>query len=195
VSVKIPCLCPPKADGGPRHEHDEVKLRDKLGFREAEAIRNTLVIAKGEDPDLSAGEILAILTEGYILHGVESWTIQDLDDKNRPFTVPVTKPNIREKLLSDPVLAQPIGDVADDLYKEAVYLPLVRRALASSEPSQTDESTSASPSDPKTPTGSPSPRKLSKRSSTTTIQTGGTATITSLHGGGSSSSPSSASAA
>ena len=188
MSVQIPCLCPPKADGTARHEQDEVTLRETLDFRQATAIRNAIAFAKADDPDISPADLLAILTEGYVLHGVESWTLQGLDDKGRPFNLPVTKPAIREKLLSDPLLAEGIGDAADGLYAEAILLPLLNRALASSPPTPTVESTSAR-------NGRSKPPKPSKPSSTTTIQTGGTAKITALPGGVSSSSPSSASAA
>ncbi len=189
MDVQIECLCPPKADGEPRHPFDTVTLRETLDFRQATAVRNGISFAKLEDPDLGSADIMAILTEGYILNGVEAWTIQGLDDKGRPFAMPVTKPNIRELLLSDPLRAEDIGDAADELYGKAILLPLVKRALASSAPSPTVESTSPTRSGPR------KSRTPSKPSSTTTIQTGGTATITSLPGGVSSSSPSSASAA
>ena len=189
MSVPIPCICPPKADGTPRHEHDTVTLRDKLDFRQATSIRNAVAFAKAEDDEVGPADLLATLTEGYILQGVESWSLQGVDDKGRPFALPVTKPNIREKLLSDPLLAEDIGDAADELYGKAILLPLLSRALASSPPTPTTGSTSARKRGPRTP------RKPSRPSSTSTTQTAGTATITSLHGGGSNSSPSSASAA
>lgn len=189
MDVTIACPCPPKADGGPRHEQDTVTLRETLGFEAATAIRNNLAFAKASDPDMSSGDAMALLTTNYLLHGVEAWTLVDLDDKKRAFPVPVTKPEIRARLLADPVFAEPIGEAADELYGRVVLLPLVKRALASSETSLTPESTS-----PTTDSQAPR-RKPSKRSSTSISQTAGTATITSLRGGGSSSSPSSASAA
>jgi hypothetical protein len=183
MDVQIECPC--RKDGEPRHGHDTVTLRDTLDFRTATAIRNTIAFAKAEDDEVSSAEIMALLTEGYILHGIAAWTL--VDEKGK--AVPVSKPEIRARLLADPLAAEPIGEAADTLYGPAILLPLVQRALASSQPSPTDESTSP-------PTISPARNpKRSKPSSTSTSGTAGTATITSLHGGGSSSSPSSASAA
>jgi hypothetical protein len=189
VNVTTPCPCPPKADGTARHESDTVTLRDKLDFRQATAIRNAIAYAKLDDPDIDGTEILAILTEGYILQGVEAWSFVEIGEKGKVQPRPVTKPAIRDALLSDAVFAQPIGEAADALYGPMILLPLVQRALASSQPSQTDESTSQKTTSP------PKRPKRLKPSSISTTATDGTATITSLPGGVSSSSPSSATAA
>ena len=185
MKVTIPCPCPAKPDGAARHESDTVTLRDKLDFKQATAVRNGVAYAKLDDPGISSAEIMAVLTEGYILHGIESWSL--VDDKGK--ALPASKPEIRERLLADPFSAEAIGDAADGLYGPAVLLPLVQRALASSQPSPTAGSTSARNS------GRPKPPKPSKPSSISTTGTAGTATITSLRGGGSNSSPSSATAA
>jgi hypothetical protein len=99
------------------------------------------------------------------LFGVEAWSFVD----EQGGKLPVTELTIRAKLLSDFALAAPIADVADDLYMAPVLLPLVERAKRLSPITPTDGSTSAPP------TGRPMPRKRSKRSSTTTTPTGGTA--------------------
>lgn len=179
MDVQIACVC----TAG--HDTDTVTLRERLDFRAATAIRNSVAFAKLEDPDIGTGELLAILTEGYLLHGIEAWTLTD--EKGKP--IAVSKPEIRARLLADPLLAEAIGEAADALYQPAILGPLVNRALTSSNTSPTAASTSASRA-----SGTKRP-KPPKPSSTTTIQTGGTATITSLPGGVSSSSPSSASAA
>jgi hypothetical protein len=192
MEVKIPCPCPPKADGTPRHESDTVTLRDKLDFRAVTAIRNVVAYAKLDDPAMDSGEIMAILTEGYILHGIESWSLIgqiNVNGKTKLGPLPATKPNIREHLLGEPTVAEVVGDEADGIYGPMVLLPLVQRALTSSPPSQMDASTS-----PKTPS-SRKRQRPSKPSSTSTTTTAGTATITSLRGGDFNSSPSSATAA
>jgi hypothetical protein len=173
MEVKIPCVCG-------NHDEDTITLREKLGFVEASAIRNGIAIRRAESgDDLETGEILAILTEGYILYGVESWSIKE----------PVTRANIRRLILANWEAASVLADAADEAYSSAVMLPLLARASTSSRPTPTNGSTSPSPSSP-TP-----PPKPSKRSSISTIPTDDTATITSRPGGDSRSSQSSTSAA
>ena len=185
--VAIACPCPPLADGGRRHESDEVTLRERLGFVEASAVRNGISLRRAEMDveDLETAEILAVLTEGYILYGVSSWTLQD--EAGKP--LPVNRATIREHLLSNWEVASVLADAADEVYGPAVMLPLLVRASTSSRPSPTEESTSAS-----RPSGMPA-RKPSKPSSISTIPTADTATITSSPDGDSRSSPSSSSAA
>ena len=91
MDVQIVCPCPAK-DGAPRHVSDTVTLRETLDFRAATTIRNSIAFAKAEDPDLSSAEMLAILTEGYLLFGIEAWSLTD--EKNK--AVPATKPEIRQ---------------------------------------------------------------------------------------------------
>jgi len=167
MNVDIPCVCG-------RHETDSVTLRETLDFRSAIAIRNAAIVLRTEDPDASVAEILATLSEQYLLFGVESWTLADA--KGKP--LPVSRAAIREHLLSRPDVAVIVADAADGLYAEAVVLPLLVRASTSSPPRPTDGSTSA-------PTGSETPRpKPSKRSSITTSPTAATATtMLSLAGG------------
>jgi hypothetical protein len=65
--VTVACLCPARADGTPRHPNgDEIQLRERLDFKAATTVRNAVGLARAEDPDLPAAEILATLTEHYI---------------------------------------------------------------------------------------------------------------------------------
>lgn len=179
----IECICPPKADGEPRHPGgDEVELRESLDFRGMLTARRELMMAKDDDPDISTAEILSLLTETYLLLGVRKWTLTD----ERGKAIPVSKPAIRERLLSHPEAAMVVGDEADGLYSEAVVLPLVARASKSSPPTSITDSTSATNGHTSTP------RKRSKPSSTTTSRTGGIVTIVPSPDGDSSLSQSSA---
>jgi hypothetical protein len=181
----IDCICPPKGDGETRHpDGDTVSLRERLDFRQALTARNAFLVLKAEDPDASTAEVLAVLTETYLLLGIESWTVQDARGK----PVPVSKAAIRELLLTHPDQAMVVGDEADTLYSEAVISPLVARASNSSPTTPTAVSTSA--------TSGPSPRRprRSKPSSTTSSRTAGIVSISPSPDGDSSSWPSSASA-
>ena len=181
MDVKIDCLCPPNARGETRHpDGDTVTLRERLDFRAALTARNTLVMVKQEDPDAGPAEMLAALTETYLLVGITGWTL--VDAKHQP--VEVSKATIRELLLSNPDVAMVVGDAADELYSAAVIGPLVARASNSSPPTQTAASTSA------TKRSSPTSRKPSPPSSITTIPMDATATTSSSPVGDSSSSPS-----
>jgi hypothetical protein len=181
--VKIECICPPRADGTERHpDGDTVTLRERLDFRAALAARNSIVMLKNEDPDATSGDILATLTETYLLGGVESWSL--VDERGKP--VEVSRTAIRERLLSHVDAAMIVGDAADELYAASVILPLLKRAQDSSPPTPTSASTSA--------TMAPSPKrpKPSKRSSITTIPTAATATTSPSPDGDSNSLPNSA---
>ncbi len=170
----IDCVCPPKAGGEVRHpKGDTVRLREKLGFREAVQARNVIVLLKQDDPDADVADILGALTEVYLLVGIESWTLTD--ERGRP--IEPTRPAIRQFMADHTQEAMDIGEEADTLYSEAVVLPLVARAARSSQPSQTDDSTSAM-------TGSsPVPLRRSKRSSTTSSQTDDTGMMSASLGG------------
>lgn len=174
----VECLCPPKSTGEVRHpDGDTITLREKLDFRSALTARNVFVLLKSEDPDVSTGEIMATLTETYLLLGIESWSVLALDEKGKVKPLEVSKAAIREVLLTNQEAAMTVGDEADTLYSEAVIAPLVARALNSSPSTSTNGSTSATNgSAPRTP-------KPSKRSSTTTTPTDATArTSSSLAG-------------
>lgn len=167
MNVDIECVCPPTATGDTRHPGgDRVELRDKLDFRSALTARNAIALAKENDPDASSAEILAVLTETYLTLGITAWTLVDERGKR----VEPSRAAIRSFMESYPDVAMEVGDEADGLYSAAVILPLVARAQKSSQPSPTDDSTSAT-------TGSELKRpKPSKPSSTSTTRMDGTGT-------------------
>lgn len=169
MRVDIDCVCPPRADGEPRHpDGDTVTLRETLGFREVTAIRHGISFLENDGTDTYTAEVLAVLTEGYVLHGIESWTLTDEKGK----LLDVSRTAIRERILSRVDVASVVGDAADELYGEKVLLPLLVRASKSSQPSPTGRSTSPRK-------GSQASRpKPSSPSSTTTTPTDGTVTTT-----------------
>jgi len=172
----IRCVCPPKADGQPRHANgDTVTFRERLPFRDALAARNTVILIKQDDPEADAASILAALTEVYLLVGIESWTLTD--GKGKP--VPVSRQAVRDMMAEHVDEAMTLGDEADALYSEAVIVPLVNRAATYSQPTQTSASTS------RTNGSRPAPRKRPKPSSITTIPTAGTERMSASPGGGS----------
>lgn len=175
------------ADGEPRHASDEVTLKPRLGFVEASAVRNRIAMHRAEigEDELDPAEVLAVLTEGYIIHGLATWTLEDADGK----PLPVTRANIRAFILDRWDIATDVADAADEQYAEAVMLPLLKTDSTSSPPSPTDGSTSPSPL-----SGTPAPKPL-RPSSTSATPTDGTATTISSRAGGSKSSQSSSSAA
>lgn len=178
MDVTIPCPCP-TGDGTPRHESDTVTLRDTLDFHQATTITKAVQFIDNDDPGSRAAEVLATLSEFYVLVGVERWTLRDVSNK----PVPVNKGEIRKAILDRPEIASLVADVADDLYSEAILLPLARKAASSSSPSPTETPTSPTPHG-----GRPRHPKPSKRSSITTIPTDATeATSSSLDGVSSSS--------
>jgi len=137
--VAIDCICPPKAGGEIRHlGGDTVVLKQTLSFHEAVSIRNSIGVLSADDPDVGVGEILATLTESYLLFGIDSWSL--VDEKGKP--IPVTKAAIRERLLTHLDPATVVGEAADELYATAVVLPLLQRASRSSPPTPTNGSTS-----------------------------------------------------
>ena len=173
----IECVCPPKADGGIRRpDGDTVTLRPRLDFRAGLAARNEVIILKQEDEQASTADILAVLTETYLVSGIVSWSLVDAKGK----VLPVTRASIRAFLDDHPQEAMVVGDEADGLYSQAVIAPLVKRAQASSPPTPITGSTSA------TNGSSPERPKPSKRSSISTTPTGGTAMMSASRAGDSS---------
>ena len=167
MQVQIPCICPLREGGEQRHpQGDTVTLRPTLAFRDAAAIRYALGQAVRDDPDLGTPEFLGIVSEFYILGGVEAWSL--LDEHSKP--VAVTKDAIRTLLLTKADVAYVVADAADELYTAAVVLPLLQTASKSSQPTQTDASTSV-----KTSSSEDQPMP-SKPSLTTTSQTEDTET-------------------
>ena len=178
MEVKIPCVC------GKHDAEDTVWLADVLGFHQATTITKAVELISADDPQSRGAEVLATLSEYYLLVGIERWTLRDAQGK----PLEVTKGNIRSRILSNPTAAGQLVEVADGLYQEAILLPLVARASTSSQPSRTDEPTSP------TPRGTRRPKPL-KPSSTFTTQTGDIETTSASLAGDSSFSPSSESAA
>jgi len=192
VDVAIRCVCPDKADGSPRHEADTITLRDTLGFVATQTARNAVYLARreaqDEGEDFDPALFLAMLTEQYLLLGIESWTL--VDDKGKP--VPVSRGTIRSRLLEADDLddvATVVSDAADDLYAKKVMLPLLVTAANSSQPTQTGSSTSPTPGNGK------ASRRRSSRSSISTTPMAGTVTTLKPHGGDSNSSRNSGTAA
>jgi hypothetical protein len=181
----IPCICPALPDGTKRHASDTVDLRPRLGFREVDTIKQSLAVMYLGDPDAGFADIFAAIREGYILLGIESWSLVGEDGP-----LPVTKPNIRQHVLENHEAAGIIADAADELYAEAVMRPLLRAASTSSPPTPTEPSTSPPTGSSESPTPTPS-----SPSSTTTSPTDDTGTTTSPPAGDSNSSPSLASVA
>ncbi len=191
MDVSIRCVCPLKADEVRHPDGDTVTLRDTLGFVATQTARNAVILAKGEALDegipLGGALALALLTEQYLLLGIESWTL--VDEKGKP--VPVTRGSIRAFFDDEDHddVATVVSDACDLLYAKKVMLPLLQTASTSS---------------PVTPTASTSPtrgngatprRKRSSRSLTTTTPTDDIETTSKLPVGDSSSSPKLASVA
>jgi hypothetical protein len=196
MDVTIDCICPETP-----HESDTVTLRDRLDFRSASTILKAVQLMGAGDEDVDTAEILALLTENYLIYGIEAWTL--VDAKRKP--VPVGKAAIREVLFPS-AAAMVVADAADELYSEQVMVPLVARAARLSRPSPTDELTSpknddsesqtpTSPEENSTSSSSPTPRKRSRPSSISTIPTASTAVTTSSLDGDSNTSQNSTSAA
>jgi hypothetical protein len=179
VDVQITCPCP-----GSPHAQDTVTLRDRLTFAGGLAVRQR--IADAVRSRLGEDDIVATMTEGYILHGIGAWTL--VDEAGKP--LPLTLANIRLTFLADfSDLAMPLAEVANELYEIQVVDPLVKAASSSSPGSPTNESTSPTSEDTPKPKAKPS-----RRSSTSTTPTADTATTTGPLNGVSSFSPSSVSA-
>ena len=158
-AVEIACVCP-----GTPHERDTVNLRDVMDFVHGKALRYRVQLLEDAERADSA-LVLATLTEGYLLYGIESWTLVDADGK----PLPVSPDTIRGSLLSHAVEADELADRAAEMYGEAVMSPLLQRAQNSSPPTPTEESTSASSNgETRTADSEPRPLKPSKRSSTFT---------------------------
>lgn len=157
--VVVACPCP-----GTPHESDTVELREKLDLASGIAVQRLIIDANQAGTGLGAAELTGLLSEGYLLYGVESWSF--VGEQGHP--VPVTKDTIRSVLLSDFTLAAPVAEAADDLYMSAVILPLVNRAVSSSLTTPINGSTSHRP------LGTRSRPKRSKPSSTSTSRTDAT---------------------
>jgi hypothetical protein len=144
----------------------------RLPFRAVATIRYNVGTARQEaGEDLSPGEVMAVLSEGYLLFGLAKWSLK----------TPINRPAIREQVLDNPERGPVLSDRADAIYSEQVLLPLVKLAGRLSPSTQTNGSISP------TMDSLPSPRKRSKRSLTSTSLTDSTEAITAAPVGGSSS--------
>lgn len=187
MQTTIRCVCS-------HHETDTVVLRDRLDFRQAASIKGDIVVMKIDNPDSTPGAILAVLSEGYLRQGIESWSLVGQDSK----PLPVTQSAIEEFILANIDVAMELADVADDLYAKSVMLPLLGMASPSSQATPTATSTSQEPSSSREEPRPTSPTSLptrSRPSSTSTTPTADTVTTTALLDGDSNSSRSSATAA
>ena len=88
-AVEIACVCP-----GTPHERDTINLRDVMDFVHGKALRYRVQLLEDAERADSA-LVLATLTEGYLLYGIESWTL--VDDDGKP--LPVNAETIRSALL------------------------------------------------------------------------------------------------
>jgi hypothetical protein len=156
--VTVACLCPPD---GTRHPDGEVvTFRETIDFRTAAIARKSIEWLRYEDPDADVPEVLAVLSEFYLLHCIEAWTIRDA--KGKP--VEVSKPAVRQYVFSNQVASFELAEAADELYQEVILLPLVAQASKSSQPTRTNGSTSAT-------SGSGASPRRSRRSSTASTPT------------------------
>ena len=181
MDVQIACRCPGQ------HGQDTVTFYDRLDFRRATVIAKALMFVDAKEGVARSAEVLAILSEFYILYGIKSWTLVGSDRK----LLDVNAESVRSELLeSDHPDIGLLVERADELYQEQILLPLVRRVAPSLPPTPTDELTSPTPlsSQRKAP-------RPSKRSSTSASRTDGTEMTSQSLGGVSSSSQSSESAA
>ena len=176
MEVKIKCVCPGQ------HGQDTITFYDRLDFKRAMIIGKALTFIEATDPIARGAEVLATLSEFYLLYGVESWTLVGSDRKR----LAVNPESVRSELLTHPDV-DTLVEAADNQYQEQILLPLARRAASSSRPGPTTESTSPTP--PPTP---PKTRKPSRRSSISTIPTAGTEVTSSSLDGVSNSLPKSA---
>jgi hypothetical protein len=195
MDVTIPCPCPPKADGAPRHEQDTVSLRAVMDFPTAVLLQKSIqakitreiVDAREAGKDrarLSEPDVLALMSQFYVRNCIEAWTL--VDAKGKPLEV--TLDNIEAHLESHMDAALAVAEAAEDAYAE-VTLPLVMRVV-----SRFVTTPTAQPTSPET-NGSPKRPKPSKPSSISTIPTVVTGQTSGLPDGVSSSLPSSATAA
>jgi hypothetical protein len=170
----IACVCPPKPDGSPRHEHDTIKLRPKLDFRSALWCRNTIVVVRTQDPDAGEAEMMAAMAEAFLMVGIESWSLVDAKGK----LVPVSRRAVRQFMDDNVTEAMKVSDDAVETYYAAVIDPLVKAASTSSPRTPTTDLTS------RTSGSSRARRKPSKPSLITTSRTDVIEPISASHGGG-----------
>jgi hypothetical protein len=179
VDVQITCPCP-----GSPHAQDTVTLRDRLTFVGGVAVQERIRESLQDRPN--EADAIGVLSEGYIRHGIVTWTLVGENGKPLPVTGATIGAVFLDSFNQDTMV---IAEAADALYAGQVIAPLLPGASSSSPDSPTSESTSP------TSTRSRRPKpKRSRRSSISTTPTVDTATTTGPLNGVSSFSPSSVSA-
>jgi len=168
VSVRIgACLCP----GTPHADGDFVFLRPKLDLRGGFRVKRRLIdlnrAAFAEDKQADLADLEIALAEAYLSEGIFEWNLVDTEGP-----LPINPETLRDHLFNDYSRAEAVADKADDLYRPAILDPLVERGSSSSPSTPNSRQTSA------TNGAGKSHPKRSKRSSTITSLTEGTAKIT-----------------
>jgi len=164
MDVSIPCICP--GDELRHPDGDTITLKDRLGYDEAMACKQAVALIQGDDLGDVTARRLAALIKQYLFSGIERWTLMNGE------AIPVSAGTINEYLLTNFAVADIVSDEVEALYNPQVLIPLVNRAARSSRPTPTEGSTSP-------PKGStPSSRKRSSPSSTSTTPTAATERIT-----------------
>lgn len=178
MDVDIRCICPPRADGKPRHDKDTVKLKEKLTFDDLAIYLAQAQVAAGDTVEMLAG-----LKKRHLYIGIEAWSLVDA----KGYALPVDRETIDDVLMPNLDVALYLANMADNEYMPVV-LPLLTRGTASWRPGQTEDSTPPTSSEAgESPTPTPADQsnqsssgkspKPSKRSSTTSTPTAVTGTM------------------
>lgn len=164
------CLCP-NPDRHP--EGETVYFKDEIGFRELAAVDRAVALARQFEAVEDDAEIWARVSEFYLLHFIERWTVTNKAGE----VIPSNVANVREFLIKrHPLEALNLADRADELFSESVFVPLVLRARQLPPPGPTgdlalpDTSKTSEPDAPLATVGG-GPRGRSRRSSITTTPT------------------------
>ena len=134
TSVAIACLCPPQGDEVRHPGGDTVTLREQARLRGGARGAQPVIHAKTNDPGMSVAEVQAMLTELYLLSGIEAWSV--VDERGKPIE-PTTARHPRDPA-AELEAAMTVADAADERYAEAVMTPLLARASSSSPPTPDD---------------------------------------------------------
>lgn len=184
MDVPIRCICPPHEPwigGDPRPvrhpDGDTVILPDVLDFRKTLTVRQH--IAHGKGSEMTLAEMMALLGEAYLLYCIADWTL--VDEKDKPLPVSKAAVSLLLMTVENMDVAETVGNAADSLYSDKVFLPLRSGASSSSPGTPTTGSTS------RTPGSTPQPKR-SKRSSTSTTPMAVTGPMAASPGGASNSS-------
>ena len=117
----VPCPCPPRPNGEPRHDHDTVMLRTRLHYGDLQAVSRAGSILGVWDKESATLKLMEI--------GINSWTFTN--DEGQP-----VEPSPALIRMLDPSIAGPIADNLDDKYGEAIKrMQLPNSSSGQSEPS------------------------------------------------------------